>query len=182
MRGMVLQLPKSVLLCCLMWACASHDSGSTANGPATSAPDSSSHSADPDTINTVDATPRADVVGVQVTGDSGRYTFAVTVASPDSGCGQYADWWEVIGAEGSLLYRRVLLHSHVTEQPFLRSGGPVPVAATDSVWVRAHMNETGYGGQAYAGSVADGWAPASPTPVFAEELEHATPLPQNCSF
>jgi hypothetical protein len=68
----------------------------------------------------------ADVVDVSVSGDVGSYIFAVTIASPDSGCAQYADWWEVLGADGSLLYRRVLLHSHVTEQPFVRTGGPVP--------------------------------------------------------
>jgi len=98
----------------------------------------------------------ADVLEVSVTGTEEAFTFAVTIASPDSGCGRFSDWWEVVRADGSLAYRRVLLHSHVTEQPFVRTGGPVPVAGSDSVWVRAHMSDAGYGGQAFGGTPAGG--------------------------
>ena len=82
--------------------------------------------------------PAADVIGVQVSGAPGAYQFNVTIKSPDTGCQQYADWWEVVSEDGRLLYRRVLLHSHVDEQPFTRSGGPVPIQADTVVWVRAH--------------------------------------------
>ena len=82
----------------------------------------------------------ADVIGISVSGDPGSYTFSVTVESPDTGCGQYADWWEVVSPEGRLIYRRVLLHSHVDEQPFTRSGGPVDVQPSETVIVQAHMN------------------------------------------
>jgi len=64
----------------------------------------------------------AEVQSVKATGKSNSYTFAVTIKSPDIGCDRYADWWEVITPEGELLYRRVLLHSHVDEQPFTRTG------------------------------------------------------------
>ena len=124
----------------------------------------------------------ADVVDVSVSGDAGSYVFSVTIASPDSGCGQYADWWEVLGADGSLLYRRVLLHSHVTEQPFVRTGGPVPVGAADSVWVRAHMNASGYGGQVLSGTAADGLAPMAGPRDFPAALEQSAPLPAGCDF
>ena len=71
----------------------------------------------------------ADVIDVSTSGQPGAYSFSVTVSSPDTGCEQYADWWEVVTEDGQLLYRRVLLHSHVAEQPFTRSGGPVDVTA-----------------------------------------------------
>jgi len=69
----------------------------------------------------------ADVLSVEVTGSPNAYQFSVKIASPDTGCEQYADWWEVLSEDGQLLYRRILLHSHVNEQPFVRSGGPVNI-------------------------------------------------------
>ena len=101
---------------------------------------------------------QAEVVGVSVTGNPGDYAFSVTVGSPDQGCGAYADWWEVISEEGELLYRRVLLHSHVEEQPFSRSGGPVKIQPGDTVIVRAHMSDAGYGGSVMRGTVAGGFS------------------------
>lgn len=124
----------------------------------------------------------ADVMAVQVNGQPGAYSFQVTVASPDTGCEQYADWWEIISPEGELLYRRVLLHSHAGEQPFTRSGGPAPITADQVVWVRAHMNTTGYGGQALRGSVQQGFEPAGLAPDFAAGLAEQEPLPVNCAF
>lgn len=35
----------------------------------------------------------ADALSVTVCGDDGAYHFSVEIASPDTGCGQYADWW-----------------------------------------------------------------------------------------
>lgn len=128
------------------------------------------------------AAPAADVREVRVSGASGAYQFTVTVASPDLGCRQYADWWEVVGEDGRLLYRRVLLHSHVDEQPFTRSGGPVPVKAKSVVWVRAHMKPDGYVGKALKGSVKTGFREAQPGPQFATELERKAPLPDDCDF
>jgi hypothetical protein len=53
--------------------------------------------------------------------------------------------WEVVDVTGeALLYRRILGHSHVSEQPFVRSGGPVS-ATSDVVIVRSHGNVGGYG-------------------------------------
>jgi len=124
----------------------------------------------------------ADVVSVEVTGEAGAYRFRVGVLSPDTGCDQYADWWEVVSEEGALIYRRVLLHSHVDEQPFERAGSPVPVAADAVVYVRAHLHPGGYGGQAFQGSAQDGFAPVELPADFAAELAEELPLPQGCAF
>jgi hypothetical protein len=74
------------------------------------------------------------------------------------------------------------LHSHVNEQPFTRSGGPAPVEADQTVWVRAHMNTGGYGGAAMKGSAADGFAPSELSPDFAAGLAKQEPLPDGCAF
>ncbi len=124
----------------------------------------------------------ADVTAVSASGQAGAYSFSVTLSSPDSGCRQYADWWEVVSEDGKLLYRRVLLHSHVDEQPFTRGGGPVPVQPTTRVWVRAHMNTVGYGGVTLHGSVQNGFEPATPPAGFAAQLATQAPLPSGCDF
>ena len=79
------------------------------------------------------ATNLPEITAVTSSGEPGNYNFSVTVGSPDTGCNSYADWWEVVSADGSLLYRRILNHSHVDEQPFTRSGGPVNITATENV-------------------------------------------------
>jgi hypothetical protein len=125
---------------------------------------------------------QADVIAVQASGQPGAYQFNVGIRSPDKGCAQYADWWEVVSMDGKLLYRRVLLHSHVDEQPFTRSGGPVPIQADTVVWVRAHMNTGGYGGVAFKGSVKAGFKQAVPDAQFATGLAKQAPLPDGCDF
>jgi hypothetical protein len=125
----------------------------------------------------------ADVVTVATSGDAGSYQFSVTLKSPDSGCDRYADWWEVVTAEGELVYRRILAHSHVDEQPFTRSGGPVDVTPEDALFVRAHMSAGGYAGTAQRGTVADGFALAlDVAPDFASQLALSPPLPDGCAF
>lgn len=124
----------------------------------------------------------AHVTNVTAEQVSGGYNFSVTISSPDKGCEQYADWWEVVDREGKLLYRRILAHSHVNEQPFTRSGGPVPVSADMEVWVRAHMNNSGYGGDVFFGSPAGGFTVKEMPAGFAESLAEEEPLPGNCAF
>ena len=138
-------------------------------------------SLEPET-ETPDTGREAEVLSVSVSGDAGAYTFSVEVKSPDTGCDQYADWWEVIGTDGSLKYRRILLHSHVEEQPFTRSGGPVPIGTDERVYVRAHMNTTGYGTKVAAGTVSDGFDQATLLANFAEALASQAPLPDDCAF
>jgi hypothetical protein len=87
----------------------------------------------------------ADVIGVEVTGD-GPYTFAVTVASPDTGWEKYADEWRIESESGEVLGVRELTHPHVDEQPFTRSLGGVDVDAGSSVVVAARDSVEGYCG------------------------------------
>ncbi|MGY3794687.1 hypothetical protein [Aquimarina sp. 433] len=135
--------------------------------------------------NIDDPTPEpqnADVTNVTVTGEAGSYTFSVEIRSPDLGCNQYADWWEVISEDGTLVYRRILAHSHVNEQPFTRSGGPVAITLDQIVYVRAHMNNNGYGTIVYKGSVANGFTQDTLEASFANQLASEEPLPNNCAF
>ncbi|MEZ4439966.1 MAG: hypothetical protein R3B72_12795 [Polyangiaceae bacterium] len=125
---------------------------------------------------------RADVTAVAAHGTAGDLTFDVTVASPDTGCDRYADWWEVVSPEGALLYRRILAHSHVDEQPFTRSGGPVKISRDDTVLVRAHLSLGGYG-RALRGSASAGFSAADDLPAdFAAALAEAAPRPDGCAF
>ncbi len=130
----------------------------------------------------VDLAKQAAVVAVSITGSSGAYQFDVTVTSPDEGCDHYADWWEVMDSDSSLVYRRVLGHSHVDEQPFSRSGGPIEIEIDDLVFIRAHMSNIGYGSRALGGSIQDGFVPTTIPANRAAELSLIEPLPGDCAF
>lgn len=135
-----------------------------------------------------DTRPRADAVSVDVSGSPGAYTFSVGIRSDETGCERYADWWEVLRPDGALVYRRILGHSHVDEQPFIRSGGPIPVRADDEVLVRAHLRPNGveapgvYRGAALRGTASGGFEATELEPGFASELETAAPQPGSCAF
>jgi hypothetical protein len=125
------------------------------------------------------------VQDVKVSGNENAYTFAVTLKSPDTGCEQYANWWEVISADGNtLIYRRILGHSHVNEQPFTRSGGAVVITANTEVIIRAHMYPAGYGKGKIAmkGSVANGFGAFDIVEDFGADLEGVSPQPSGCAF
>lgn len=124
----------------------------------------------------------ADVTKVSFSGDEGTYNFSITLSSPDEGCNQYANWWEIISEGGELIYRRILAHSHVNEQPFTRSGGTVDIIANQVVWIRAHMNNTGYGGKTFKGSTLSGFSEEMMPDNFALNLENESPQPDGCAF
>ena len=91
-------------------------------------------------------------------------------------------WWEVVDSQtGKLLYRRILAHSHVNEQPFTRSGGPVPIQPGQPIVIRAHMGgiQSHYGGQVLSGSVDGGFKPVADS---LPSLETVEPLPTGCAF
>lgn len=171
-------IPILFILAALLWSC----TPSTQTSESRILPTANSEANPPTEERQVIMAENADVLSVNTRGESGAYQFSVEIRSPDLGCEQYADWWEVVGEGGELLYRRILLHSHVNEQPFTRSGGPVPIQPDTIVWVRAHMNTSGYGGSALKGSVQAGFQPVELPPDFASDLAGLAPLPQGCDF
>lgn len=134
------------------------------------------------TPDVTDQTATAEIISVSTSGKEDEYTFSVGIKSPDTGCTQYADWWEVISEDQQLVYRRILAHSHVSEQPFTRSGGPVAIKKDQIVYVRAHMNTSGYGTVVFKGSVESGFNKSTLDKTFASQLETAQPLPNGCAF
>lgn len=98
----------------------------------------------------------ADVVFVraQLSGEN-SWRFDVTIAHPDTGWEDYADGWDVVLPDGSVIkpdpdspFTRLLLHPHVNEQPFTRSQSGIVIPANVSVvTVRAHDIVDGFGGQ-----------------------------------
>jgi len=76
----------------------------------------------------------------------GTYTVSATIRHGDTGWDHYADNFEVLAPDGTLLDRRVLYHPHVDEQPFTRSTDGVKVPqGIKNVIVRAHDKVHGYG-------------------------------------
>ncbi|MBZ0294027.1 MAG: ABC transporter substrate-binding protein, partial [Anaerolineae bacterium] len=97
----------------------------------------------------------ADVVDVQaVEVADNSWTFHVTVVHPDTGWEDYANGWDVVLPDGSVVkpdpespFTRLLLHPHETEQPFTRSQSDIVIPSdVDTVTVRAHDLVDGYGG------------------------------------
>ena len=90
----------------------------------------------------------ADVVDVQASrADGGTWRFEVTVRHADTGWDHYADAFEVLAPDGTVLGTRTLLHPHVEEQPFTRSLSGVAISdGIHEVTVRAHDSVDGYGG------------------------------------
>ncbi len=90
----------------------------------------------------------ADVVRAEARVEGGAWRFRVTVAHGDTGWDHYADKWDVVAPDGTVLGTRVLLHPHETEQPFTRSLGGVAIAqGVNEVTLRAHDSVHGYGGK-----------------------------------
>jgi len=124
--------------------------------------------------------PYADVMLVETEEVDGGYIFTVEVDSPDKGCDQYANWWEVLSVDGRLIYRRLLAHSHTDEQPFIRDGGPINIKPDSELIIRAHMHPLGYGGKAYRGSVDGGFVSTDLASSFAEEVLKQPPFADYC--
>ena len=98
----------------------------------------------------------ADVTFVRaVQNNEATWTFYVTVAHPDTGWEDYADGWDVLLPDGSVIkpdessdFTRLLLHPHVEEQPFTRSqSGIIIPSEVSEVRVRAHDLVDGFGGR-----------------------------------
>lgn len=90
----------------------------------------------------------ADVVGVKIVMEgTGSYRFDVTVKHGDEGWKHYANKWDVVAPDGTVLGTRELLHPHEMELPFTRSlqGVKIPEGIGE-VTVRAHDSAHAYGG------------------------------------
>jgi hypothetical protein len=87
--------------------------------------------------------------------DNQTWKFTVTVNHPDTGWEDYADGWDLVLPDGTVLkinpsdqFTRLLTHPHVDEQPFTRSqSGIVIPENVRTVIVRAHDLKDGYGGK-----------------------------------
>jgi len=91
---------------------------------------------------------KADVVAAEVTRTAqGIYRFDVTVRHADTGWSHYADRFDILAPDGTVLGTRVLYHPHVDEQPFTRSLSGVAIPeGIRKVTVRAHDLVHGTGG------------------------------------
>lgn len=90
---------------------------------------------------------KADVVFVEIRQeDADTWTFAVTVRHDDRDPDHWADRWRVRSVDGRELGRRVLLHSHVGEQPFMRDERVRIPRDVRTVVVEAHDKVHGLGG------------------------------------
>lgn len=91
----------------------------------------------------------ADVMEVKVAREpAGTYHFEVTVRHADEGWEHYADRWEIVAPDGSVLATRPLRHPHVDEQPCTRDLGGVRIPdGIRRVTVRAHDSRHGTGGK-----------------------------------
>lgn len=89
----------------------------------------------------------ADVVSATADCAGSTCDFTVTVRHDDQGWSHYANAWEVLAPDGSLLATRVLRHPHVSEQPFTRGlqGVEIP-PEIQSVRIRARDSVHGFGG------------------------------------
>jgi hypothetical protein len=143
-------LPRLVIWTGLLFLVACRPAGSspaepaTTPGPAPSSTAPAGEMADADVLF---------VKAVQATDTT--WVFHVTVRHPDTGWEDYADGWDVLTPDGTVLkpdpdspFTRLLLHPHVDEQPFTRSqSGIVVPPAVGQVRVRAHDLVDGYGGR-----------------------------------
>ncbi|MCF6234268.1 MAG: hypothetical protein L3J36_14385 [Rhodobacteraceae bacterium] len=75
----------------------------------------------------------------------GGWRFDVTLSHPDTGWDHYADGWRVLDMDGNELGLRVLVHPHVTEQPFTRSlGGVIIPVGTKQVQIQSRCLVDGW--------------------------------------
>jgi hypothetical protein len=90
-----------------------------------------------------------DIVAVTVQPRAGgTLDFDVTVSSPYETAQQYADAFRVLSTDGTVLGERILLHDHITEQPFTRElhGVRIPPGVA-AVTVQGRDTLNGYGGK-----------------------------------
>jgi hypothetical protein len=132
---------------------------------------------------------------------AGSYQVTVILQSPEQDCDDYADWWEVLSEDGSLLGRHLLEEPQGFEKPF-ESQAVVSVEDPNQVLIiRAHfssdMDETfanydnelilvdeipssKYPNQAMKGSIETGFKSVRIPRRFAAKVERQDPQPGPC--
>lgn len=90
-----------------------------------------------------------DVIKVEVRQQGNNsYSFDVTVTHHDEGWDHYANKWDIVSPDGTVLGTRTLHHPHTNEQPFTRSLSQVKIPeGISQVSVRAHDSVHEYGGK-----------------------------------
>jgi hypothetical protein len=90
----------------------------------------------------------ADVVAADAERTGERtWRVSATVRHADEGWDHYADQFQVLAPDGTVLGTRTLHHPHVDEQPFTRSLSGVTIPdGVDRVTVRARDSVHGHGG------------------------------------
>jgi hypothetical protein len=107
----------------------------------------------------VNTTGDANVTSVYAREDAdGTWTFHVSVTHKDVNWYDYADGWDVLLPDGTVvkpdhfsLYTHHLRHPHVEEQPFTRTQKAIVIPeGVDTVIIRAHDKRDGWGGEEIA--------------------------------
>ena len=89
----------------------------------------------------------ADVLAAKATRSNGQaWSVSATIKHDDTGWDHYANGFEVLAPDGSVLATRVLHHPHVNEQPFTRSVSVTIPQETPYITVRATDSVHGLGG------------------------------------
>ncbi|HIO92535.1 MAG TPA: hypothetical protein EYG68_06790 [Leucothrix mucor] len=98
----------------------------------------------------------ADVLKVKAQqAEDKTWAFEVTVKHADTGWKDYANGWDVLLPDGTILkldqkdkFTRTLWHPHVNEQPFTRSQSGLSIPDNiKEVTVKAHTTVDGWGGE-----------------------------------
>ncbi len=113
---------------------------------------------------------------------------AAEIDSPDEDCDQYADWWEVLAPDGTLIQRQVIAKPHPDDQSFTSEMKLTQALnPTQTVLIRAHFHgsyddegRSGYTDQALRGSVARGFRLVRPSSQFAAWLDDEGEQPPEC--
>lgn len=91
---------------------------------------------------------KADVEAATASKSGNSWTISAKIRHADEGWKHYANSFQVLAMDGTVLGTRVLFHPHVNEQPFTRSLGGVNIpAGTTKIRVRAGDLMHGYGGK-----------------------------------
>lgn len=99
-------------------------------------------------FSTVAFAGKADVVAAKIRFTGETWIVSATIKHADEGWQHYANSFQVLSMDGTVLGTRTLYHPHVNEQPFTRSLAGVHIPpGTKKIRVRAGDLVHGYGGR-----------------------------------